>query len=78
MSDERNGQTGETKQTPPAGSGLFGLFGFADTPKLAGNPMLATVCGLFGLFGWKRQTTPTSLGLSPEQITAAIPDGASA
>jgi hypothetical protein len=53
MSDERNGQTGETKQSPPAASSLSDLFGFAETPEVAGSPFAATVCSLFGLFGWK-------------------------
>jgi hypothetical protein len=53
MSDERNGQTGETKQSPPAALSLFGLFGFTETPGFVGSLFAATVCGLFGLFGWK-------------------------
>jgi hypothetical protein len=53
MADERNGQTGETKQSPPAALSLYGLFGFAETPVVAGSLVAATVCSLFGLFGWK-------------------------
>lgn len=45
-------------KAPPAGSSLFGLFGFAETPEIAGSPVLTRVSGLFGLFGWKWQTTP--------------------
>lgn len=63
MSDERNGQTGETKQSPPAGSSLFGLFDFSETPEFAGNLVLARVCGLFGLFGWKKQVAARLRGV---------------
>jgi hypothetical protein len=53
MSDERNGQTGETKQRPPAALGLFGLYGFAETPAIAVNQCRQRICGLFGLYGGK-------------------------
>lgn len=53
LSDRPNRQTGETKQIPPAGSCLFGLFGFSETSGFAVTQGRETICGLFGLFGWK-------------------------
>lgn len=66
MSDERNGQTGESKQCPPPALSLFGLFDLSEMPEIAGSLVAATGYGLFGLFGWE-----TRNGTLPEQSRGA-------
>jgi hypothetical protein len=60
LSDERNGQTGEIKQCPPAALSLFGLFDLSEMPENAVSLFATTACGLFGLFGWetRKDTLP--------------------